>query len=217
MTDELELANSSGFPLQLAIESSIASGTSRHGWRVSSHEHPWSHGNDSGFADIVLEEGNEGLVRIVLECKKRAGALMFFAAVAAARETARCRVRWGYRTAKKAFEGGWVDVNIAPASIESEFCIVRGEGAQKQNTMLESIAHDVVQAAEGICKEELLVSEREAMGSARVYVPVVVTTAKLFVCHMDPEAVDLKTGHLEPVPKSATRFMFVQRVQALMV
>lgn len=193
--NDLKLAKTSGFPLQLAIESLVNAGTAEHGWKVSTHEHPWKTSSASGFADVVIENGKQDIVRMVVECKRRYDQLLFFCP-SEVDEISRCRVRWGYRTRNKQYKGGWVDVATTPKSFESEFCVVSGEGAGKKRAMLESIAHDLVESADSICVDELALVEDNMFGSALVYIPLLVTTARLAVCRFDPSKVDMDKGHV---------------------
>ena len=197
MKDVLKLANESGFPLQLAVAAAVEDGTASHGWRVSSHEHPWAKGKEEGFADLVLERPSNEIVRLVVECKKqKTKDLLFFVPGEDAQETSRCRIRWGFRTSKRAYPGGWADVDVSPLSLESQFCVVVGEGADKRRSMLERTAHDLVMAADAICDEEIDLTEDDGMGSEFVYIPVLVTTAKLMTCRFDPKAVSLDSGEI---------------------
>jgi hypothetical protein len=192
---ELKLAKQSGFPLQMALDSVVQANSGQHGWRVATHEHPWSLHGHSGFVDIVLEKRIESCaVRLAVECKKRKEQLLFFCPRGSSGQEARAKLRWGYRESEKVHPGGWAEVHVVPASYESEFCSVGGEGDAKRRSMLEGVAHDTSLAAEGVCNEELQLRENEPMGTALVYVPIIVTTADLVVCHLDPSAVSLDTG-----------------------
>jgi hypothetical protein len=75
--DPLAIAKTSGFPLQLSAADVVSRSTAEHGWSVCSEEHPWSLGEDFGYADLVLENPRDDIVRMVVECKKRKGELVF--------------------------------------------------------------------------------------------------------------------------------------------
>jgi hypothetical protein len=194
--DYLALAKTSGFPLQIAAADVVSRGTNNHGWRVCSQEHPWTLGEDSGFADLVLEHADGEHVRMAIECKKRKGEFLFVASAEDTEATKRCRIRWAHRAQDCRHEGGWADVSIEPESPECQFCIVNGEGSEKQRTLLEATAHEVAAAADALCNEELALRESNQTGTALVYVPVLLTTANLVVCRMNPSDVELRTGEL---------------------
>src|SRR5690349_11714772 len=65
----LEIVNASGIPFQLRIELEIRASRDQHPWDVAGHEVPWQDPltSLSGFADLVLENGN---MRVVVECKR---------------------------------------------------------------------------------------------------------------------------------------------------
>ena len=67
----LQIANDSGFPLQIAVERHVADTVRTHGWTVRYSEHSWSNAAEgaSGFIDIVLQDSNETTF-LVLECKR---------------------------------------------------------------------------------------------------------------------------------------------------
>ncbi|MDF1789587.1 MAG: hypothetical protein P1U82_27240 [Verrucomicrobiales bacterium] len=207
MNNDLKTANASGFPLQLAVASAVESATARNGWRVSTYEHAWKSNGQSGFADLVLENKEKNITRMVVECKKRKGSLLFYCPSGKDEETARFGVRWGFRLPNKYDEGGWEDVKFDPPSLEAEFCIVNGDGNGRQRTMLEGLAHEVIQSVCGICDEELRLSEDDYGGSALVYMPVIVTTAALRVCKFKLDDVSLETGEISDAEFESVPFI----------
>jgi hypothetical protein len=65
----ISIANSSGFPLQIAI-SKIVRESSR--WKVLLEEHPWrlDINGEGGFIDIVVEDKISHFETFVIECKR---------------------------------------------------------------------------------------------------------------------------------------------------
>ena len=66
-----KLVNSSGFPLQIALQHLIESKKSDHGWDVLSHEHPWANkeAGSEGFIDLILVNNSDRHIMVV-ECKR---------------------------------------------------------------------------------------------------------------------------------------------------
>lgn len=195
---ELEkLVNRSGFLFQLAVEEHIRSNKPTHNWEVVAREYPWSSpGADrTGFIDIVADRAG---LHAVIECKRTQGGDWIFLVPFESQDTVKLRTLWSYLTEDRRHGYGWDDLHFVPATLESEFCIVRG-GSDDDKPMLERIAGDLVRAAESLAREHLD-TQRRHRGPAG-YIPIIVTNAKLHVCRVNLGDVDLHTGS---VPASAT-------------
>jgi hypothetical protein len=194
---ELEkLVNRSGFLFQMAVEEHIRANTNNHGWEVAAREYPWSSplGDRRGFIDIIADRS---YLHSVVECKRTQGGEWIFLVPSASKETLRLRTLWSYLTDDRRQGYGWDDLHFTPATLESEFCIVRG-GSDDDKPMLERIVGDLVRASESLAREQLDRQGRHP-GPAG-YIPLIVTNAKLYACRVDPRDVDLQTGS---VPSSA--------------
>ena len=77
------------------------------------------------------------------------------------------------------------------------YCVVAGQDS-KSRPMLERVAAEVTAAMEAIALEEQLVISQRQYG-LRMYVPIIVTTARLVVSRFDPKLVKLQTGEASAV------------------
>lgn len=197
----LKQVNDSGFPLQLAVEEWVRSHPAQQVWRIIGNEIAWidpGSGN-YGFCDLVLEHQ---FARLVIECKRKADGTkwVFLAAPGASPNVTRVRSYWVYRPLAEDPITSWSDWNFILGSPESGFCVTQGDS---EGLMLESMASKLTLSAESLAREEANVTH-DLADYARLYAPVIITTAALFVCALDPKAVSLTTGqlpssHFEPV------------------
>lgn len=187
--------NRSGFPLQIGLAHAIDSSQNEHGWRVLHQEHGWknSHTGESGFIDLVVENQYRTVV-LNIECKRPQEATWQFLLPAPNdRHRRHCKF-WatnGNNNGLTHFD--WVDLTIEPTSYESGFCVIAGQDA-KSRPMLERIASTVVKSTEALAQEEAELLEKQKVEHLRIYINVIVTTAKLEVCKFDPVQIDLETG-----------------------
>lgn len=196
--DKNKHINLSGFPLQIGLAHAIDSSQRDHGWRVLHREHGWTHEDtrESGFIDLVVEDRNQTVV-LNIECKRPQEATwQFLLPEPKDQLKSRCKFWATYLSKSTAKYFDWVDLNIDPDSYESEFCVVAGQDA-KTRPMLERIAATVVASTEALAQEEANVLRELDREHLRVYINIIVTTAKLEVCKFDPKTVDLKKGTIE--------------------
>lgn len=186
------LVNGSGFVFQLGLEHRVRGSRSHHGWEVLSREHPWSDGTNSGFADIVL---GQGIVRVVVECKRTRNGSWVFLVPDANEPQRRCRCQWSSHEPSKRDLFGWADFSVRPTSLESDFCIIRGQG-EGDRSMLERLAAGLLHSLPPLAAEEANLRSIREVGTELIYVPVIVTTAALEVCRFAPEDIDVSTGTL---------------------
>jgi len=88
-------------------------------------------------------------------------------------------------------------VNVSPASLESQFCVLPGD--EPRRYLLEVLARDLLSATEGLAEEEVALAKsvKDNRLHVRLFLfPVIITNAKLAVCRFDPNSVDLATGIL---------------------
>lgn len=191
--DLSKLVNQSGFPLQLAIDRLVQDRSDELGWNVVYREHGWKHPDgQSGFADLVLEDRHGSSV-LVVECKRVLEADWIFLEELPAKPASRRTRLWATNTANHGREhSGYYDARAMPESCESMYCVVAGQDA-KSRPMLERVAAETTAAMEAIAMEELPVVTKRQYG-LRMYVPVIVTTARLIVSRFDPKHVALKNG-----------------------
>jgi len=197
------LVNSSGFLFQLGVEHQIRESQSLHEWTVMSREHPWKNPEtgEEGFVDLVL--GKRG-GRAVIECKRpRDATWVFLVDSHQSEERKRVRCLWVECEAGQRSLLGWHDFLCAPASPESDFCVIRGKGEGDQ-PMLERLSGVLLRSLECLAEEELQFPfDRDFFHWE--YLPIIVTTAKLEMCRFDPREVSPKNGKIqggefEPIP-----------------
>jgi hypothetical protein len=106
----------------------------------------------------------------------------------------------------------WWDVPFIPGCPEALFCVASGK-------MIEESAAELVRACDALAKQEWDIHDptrRPKFASepfARVYVPMIVTTAKLFLADAEYRKVNLETGQIDdiaitPVPMVRFRKSF---------
>lgn len=191
--DLSRLVNQSGFPLQLAIDRLIQDRSDQLGWKVLYREHGWrAPDGQIGFADLVLEN-QWGTSVLVVECKRVLDAdWLFLEELPLGPPSRRVRL-WVTNTPNDGKEhSGYYDATALPESRESMYCVVAGQDA-KSRPMLERVAVEVSSATEAIAAEEFPVISKRGYG-LRMYVPLIVTTARLVVSQVNAKHVDLKNG-----------------------
>lgn len=207
------IANESGYLLQMALKDRIESLDPQR-WRIETIEHGWVNPVDGarGWADLVLSRGTPGYGEIVMvvECKRFDGDWVFQEPQLDAVPTKRARALWARRTVTGSCEGSWLDVTADPESPESQFCSTRRN--RRSHDPIEPIARELLASMDGIADEFLeLFQPRTGFPGTVVFVPVIVTTARLTVLRFNPAEVSLENGRLKPrtgeaEPASLVRF-----------
>lgn len=205
MLDDEKLTNEvnrSGFPLQLRVENIVRTmqqlSPFDRKWNVIYTEHSWKNpfDGDSGFIDVVLL--NEDRVNtLVVECKRVKDATWIF--------INDCKQEQ-LRSHAKAFvsetdlEGNvnrfdWEDLTYPLQTYESKYCVVSGQDG-KSRPMLERVAAELVSATEALANEELV---RGIIGKYRErrYFNVIVTTATIKICSIDPAKISITDGSID--------------------
>jgi hypothetical protein len=195
--------NDSGFPLQLGLEQ-LAKRVP--GWLVLGAEVAWADGEeDEKFIDLVVKQEG-GPIRLVVECKRARDSEWLFLRSPNAYpyhqrdQTINVRCRVMCRPAlgvTGTFVDHWMDLPFMPGSPQAEYCVLRKDN-QRTQTLLEKTAAEIVRATEAIaCQEAAIVDHGRTSAPqlvnqaiARVYVPMIVTTAKLFMCDANYEDID---------------------------
>lgn len=188
------VVDKSGFPLQIGISHLINAGTISHGWSVQYSEHAWRNDSDdnAGFIDLVLENEARQMA-LVVECKRVQDTSWVFLNPQAKLVSRRYAKAWVSRYEDgKVTEFGWVDHPLDPESIQSDFFCIFGQDA-KSAPMLERVGATLVSATEALAFEEKLTLLSEDY-PYRVYLNVVITTAKLKVCCFEPSDISVKDG-----------------------
>lgn len=189
-----DLLNASGFVFQLALEDAIRRAPLSGQWRITGREQHWTFGGDSGFIDLILSFGN---THLLIECKRTRGATwLFLMSDKEQMDRTHARICWTDTAPNRRPLAGWGDTQIYPASPEPSFCVVRGQG-ERDAPLLERLATAVVTSADGLASEFLKLENDP--NDTNLIVPVIVTTASLYLGAFDPVDANLGTGEIDKV------------------
>jgi hypothetical protein len=90
----------------------------------------------------------------------------------------------------------WLDLNFVPALPEAIYCVIRKNG-QRSQEMLERTAAEVVRATDARASQEININAKSGSRSfGRAYVPIIVTTAGIFICDADYDQLDPQIGEV---------------------
>jgi hypothetical protein len=201
-----DAVNASGFPLQLGVK--ILADTPK--WRVLLWEHPWEDpvSNTPKFMDVVINgqrpsDAEYGFQTMVVECKRARDTAWIFLresneSQANHRLVIRARVIAKRENVDAPLINEWVDVPCRPASPIADYCVIRKKtNKEGRQEILEPVAAEVVRATEALAREEISLCEATRARLSRVYIPMIVTTAKLFICDANYADVDFDTGEID--------------------
>jgi len=210
--DLAKAVNGSGFPLQLGIQRVAASNPR---WTVELTEHAWSDPltGDEKFIDLVIRDKDArsvGPMRIVIESKRAARTEWIVLrenepqdAHDDNRLNAVVRVLSRSQTKNTVFNT-WVGVPFVPGTTQADFCVIRRDGQRSQD-LLEKVAAELVRATDALATHEDTLHARQRADPSnqyppisRVYIPMIVSTARLFICDAPYDRVDLETGQVNP-------------------
>jgi hypothetical protein len=195
--NSIKIANDSGFPLQIAVETSVSQSSTSHGWKVRYTEHSWSNraDGDSGFIDLILQDKHKTTFLIV-ECKRKSETWLFLRSDGTAKASRHAKAWVSHYSDGTMKRFGWTDVAPDPECPEVGFCATRGMSANDKTTMLERIGGELLSSTEAFASEEKDF-RRPKQENLRFYFNVVVTTAQLKLATFDPHKVSLTTGTLD--------------------
>lgn len=193
----LNSVNSSGFAFQMRIEEEILKQPNR--WKFAGREHRWQDENgQSGYIDLLVDFDD---LHVLIECKKQKDKSWIFLKARSSQEKDSCSLLW-----TKKYEPidpmpfssdfiAWDLFDFSPSSYISAFCTMQGQG-DNPRTLLEKTASELTHAAECLAKEELDFSIAKDFSQKKIYIPVIVTNAKLTVCSFAPHNINISTGEL---------------------
>lgn len=190
-----KIANNSGFPFQIWLGNYIDQTASQHGWKVLSTEVMWvnERTGQEEYVDLVLFH-KQFVFRAVVEAKRRRDAVwVFLQSDDKPAKTSRFRYFWTHPMLARNIYLGWYDGHISQQGVPvSSFCAVRGHAEDRP--LLERWVGYTLRATEYLGKQELEVRWKENKTTALIYLPLIVTTAKLVVHRFDPNEVAPKDG-----------------------
>ena len=194
--EPVTVANSSGFPLQIGVAHAINLSSE---WRVVVEEHPWrdDESGSEGFIDIVAMNRSPGFGALVIECKRvRQSAWVFLIPKNSPSIKSQLTI-WDSRLVEgKWLNYAWWNWQADPATYQSLFCAVPGQKQGRKN-LLERTSSELLCSVEALARQEMKIFGRyDANNLSRIYVPILVTTARLFAATFDPETITLAEGNL---------------------
>ena len=202
--DLLKAINDSGFPLQIGLKQLVRGNQKT--WTVILTEHQWIDPlkGEEKFIDLVLRQGADDYpVRLVIECKRsRETGWIFLREPGLSPGHDRPRsVRSRVVSISETWDrAGWWDIPFNPGFPKVSYCVIR-KNRQRTDELLERTAAELVRATEALACQETSLFRRSGPSLPtiwsdfrRVYVPVIVTTAKLLVCNAVYENLNLETG-----------------------
>ena len=195
-SNSVKIANDSGFPLQIAVETQVSQSSASHGWKVRYVEHSWVNRLDqrSGFIDLVLQD-KHGSIFLVVECKRKNETWVFMHTDGTTKMRTHAKAWASHHADGTVKRFGWVDVTPDPSCPEAIFCAVRGQAAGDKITMLERIGGELISSTEALANEERDF-RRQNQETVRFYFNVIVTTAELKIAKFTPGDISLSTGTL---------------------
>jgi hypothetical protein len=185
----LETVDSSGFLFQVKVAQQFRES----GLSPVLEEQHWVHPNGKyeGFADIVAISNR---LRFVVECKRFRDAEWIF--LTQERSFSQNRNIF-YKISKydssnypfrKWSEFGTHQKNIK----EANQCVMKRNG--KDENLLESICTILINSIEAIAQDEIQI--RKDQRGELIYIPMIVTTARLYLCEYNLNIIDINTGNL---------------------
>lgn len=211
--EELQPAvNDSGFPLQLGLK--LLANTVD--WQVLLSEHPWRDPATDGekFIDLVINgrrphSGGAGFQTLVIECKRAREADWIFLRESndGQRVVTRARVVARRAGIPQPLINEWTDVQCIPGSPIGEYCVIRKARNNSQVDLLERTSAEIVRATDALADEELSLCMKHGLPLHRVYMPLIVTTAKLYMCDADYLELDLDTGEVDDIQPVRVPFL----------
>jgi hypothetical protein len=209
--ETLKQINKSGFPFQLRIEHEIRTTQTQHRWEVASREHPWRKpdSESSGFIDLVLCHNECPGDRLVIDCKQIKGddsrqlQWLFLLPDPDSKQTKQTSCLEVAGPLPTKHSGEWLDIRIwenvqvLPASYQSDFCILSGDESKRQ-PILESLCADLLESIDGLAEEEVNISKSQTGSTVRLFIfPAILTNAKLTVCQFISSDVKITDGTLD--------------------
>ena len=199
--EPVKVANSSGFPLQIGVIQAI---NQSRAWRVFVEEHPWRdhERGTEGFIDIVAINTYLRVGAMIIECKRvRQAAWVFLIPKEHPPDRSSASVWDSHRVDGKWIRCGWRNCQADPVSCQSLYCAIPGQEQGRRNLIERTVA-DLTTSVEAFAHQEInLIEQNQTANFVRIYVPVIITTAHLFVASFDPSKITLNDGEL---PKDAS-------------
>jgi len=204
----LEIANGSGFPLQIALEDAMRAEVG--GAVVIHREFPWAnkYRETGGWQDLFIESGS---FRFIVSAKRKQNADWVFVDSATKDSPTTAAILFHADRGQSGREA-WRQLYTAPPSPVAAFCAPGGGSDEQPAQLVEREGQALVAATETLASfERLIYAERTAPFGTVIYVPVLATTARLHSCKVTAGTVDLVTGTV-PAARAAIEAVPVVRL-----
>lgn len=182
----------SGFPFQTAVAQLVQQ---TRNCELVGEEIPWRDetGTDQ-FLDLVAQKGD---ISLAIECKKTQKETLTFLCPGHADGNvirARCVSLYQIQDSTHRMQFACNDLTLMPKSAESMFCVVSTSDSGKDQRLLERDAQRLVRGADAYQHRREREINVRVVQKDKLFIPLLVTNAKLFVADYDPADVSLETG-----------------------
>jgi hypothetical protein len=183
----------SGFPFQTAIAQMVQE---TQNCSLTSEETPWC--DETGadqFIDLIAQKGD---ISLVIECKKTQKETFTFLCPGRLANgnvnRARCIGLYQIQDVSHRMQFSCNDLNLMPKSVESMFCVVSTSHAGKDRRLLERDAQHLIRGTDAYEPRRKREIDANVVQAEKLFIPVLVTNAKLFIANYDPADISLDTG-----------------------
>jgi hypothetical protein len=200
------IINDSGYPLQILIEHLVKTQLHENGWAVLVKEHQWSDpdtGNE-GFIDLILGS-HQYNIRLIIECKRVSGKWNFLLPTGTYPSGQTRLLFAGRKSIETPWNITWKDGFINPECEDAVYCVMEVEG-KKDNRTLEKYSSELLNALESLAQQETKINNFPNIPlknvqlppvNAMYYMSIIVTTAKLQKCVIDPLKINIDDGKID--------------------
>lgn len=226
--DPIAIANLTGYPLQFALEAVVRQRERECHWYVLSREHFCSSPTapQALFIDLLLSGQRQDpwsaeyfRCLLVIECKRIDGDWVFLEpreAQPGGNRDFHLLTTTPSRDSLQQPTHPWCPVQFGPTNVQSAFCALstrRGsQSGQPDRRTLEGWCAELLTATVGLSQQtassfipSIAFDARDTPIRRAVFVPIIVTTARLTLLSFDPAAAPLSTGTLPPPPDSSAK------------
>ena len=204
-----EALKASGFPFQTAISHIVASVPR---YSILMEEHSWrdSSGADH-FMDIVAQYAN---IVLTIECKKTQKETFSFLNPGNNSDNisgslcVHLNNVQGSTPRLEPFAAIWY---LLPTSFDSSYCVVSTSESGKDRRLLERDAQALIRGTDAIITQHKeMFDPKQSSQQDRLYLPLIVTNAPLFVASYDPKDISLETGQFTTPPTNIAEVPWVR-------
>jgi hypothetical protein len=209
-----ESVRRSGFPFQTRIAAEVAGES---GWHLRAVEMPWSDDTfGDQFVDIIATRGS---AFAVIECKKmEAAAFTFLRPLGMPHTTGLqdyAQLFCTVQTSRAVFQSDVHSVRMRPPSFESDLCVLATSKTGRDGRLLEPDCRLLLHATNWYVRRNrgLLGLQARQGGSTpeqSIFLPTVVTNARLFTARYDPNDISLDSGSFLEDPKETEEIDFIR-------